>query len=229
MGLMLLAGGCSDGIDSVSEPITLQFQVNTEAYPAEGGVVIPSSGLVEQGTTLSVEATPHTGWAFEEWSGSIDSQENPLSVRINQNLDLTGNFRRTESIYRVSLTLTDDSGTLDELGFGQLEDPSSAGVPDAPPAPPSGVLSGWFERDGQRLFLDYRESLKLESNWQLNIELGAGEQLDLSWAIESELLEGSLRLIGPDGTQLADMLSDSTANITLAGGKGVLSFEYELD
>lgn len=231
IGVILLAGGCSDSMDSVSEPVSLQFRVSTVALPAEGGTVIPPSGLVVQGTTLNIEATPNTGWAFDGWSGSIVSQENPLSLRINNNLDLTGNFRRIESIYRVSLSLSDDSGTLGELSFGQLEDPTSAGVPDAPPPPPSGVLSGWFERDGQRLFMDYRESLLLSASWQLHVDLGAGDELNLSWAIESELMEGSLRLFGPDGAELADMLLDSTGavQLTLPSGKGVLNFEYEFE
>lgn len=229
LGLILLLGSCSSSTDSVSEPVTLKFQLTTQASPNEGGAVSPTSSLVDIGTTLSVEATPNTGWAFDGWSGSIESEQNPLNVQINNNVDLTANFRQIESIYRVSLTLTDDSGTLDALGFGQLQDPTSEGVPDAPPPPPSGVLTGWFERDGLRLFMDYRESLELSATWQLNVELGAGEQLNLSWQIESELLEGSLKLFGPDGTELADMLQDSTAQLTLPTGEGVLSFEYELE
>lgn len=227
IGVILLAGGCSDSMDSVSEPV----RVLTVASPAEGGAVNPPSRFVVPGATLNIEATPNTGWAFDGWSGSIESQENPLNVQVISDLDLTGNFRRTESIYSVSLSLSDDSGTLDELSFGQLEDPTSAGLPDAPPPPPSGVLSGWFERDGQRLFMDYRESLLLSASWQLHVDLGAGDELNLSWAIESELMEGSLRLFGPDGAELADMLLDSTgaAQLTLPSGKGVLNFEYEFE
>lgn len=229
LGMILLLGACSSSTGGVSEPVTLVFQLSTEALPAEGGVVSPASSLVDIGTTLSVEATPNTGWAFEGWSGSIESDQNPLNVQINNNVDLTANFRQIESIYRVSLTLTDDSGTLGALGFGQLQDPTTEGVPDAPPPPPSGVLTGWFERDGQRLFMDYRESLELSATWQLNVELGAGEKLDLSWEIDSELLEGSLKLFGSDGNELADMLQESTVQVTLPSGDGVLSFEYELE
>ncbi|MCG8374113.1 MAG: hypothetical protein MI700_11285, partial [Balneolales bacterium] len=69
------------------------FSLNISITPENSGTVIPSQELrVVAGEELQVLAMSEEGYGFLEWTGSISSTENPLSVVITQDLDLTANF-----------------------------------------------------------------------------------------------------------------------------------------
>ena len=49
--------------------------------PSKGGSVSPSAGSFNEGTSVSIAATPSPGYVFKEWSGDITSTSNPISRR----------------------------------------------------------------------------------------------------------------------------------------------------
>jgi subtilisin family serine protease len=57
-----------------------------------GGSVTPSSGLVAGGSTLVLTALPAENFGFSNWSGSLSSANNPLSVVVTGNMTLTASF-----------------------------------------------------------------------------------------------------------------------------------------
>ena len=85
----------------------------------EGGSVNTSGGTYDENTTVSITATPIEGYVFTGWTGNATGNENPLSVTITGNVDITANF--LQNIYLDSNGITikcptaniGDTGTVD--------------------------------------------------------------------------------------------------------------------
>ncbi len=56
------------------------------------GVVSPSGGTVFTDEEVTFNAYPDAGWVFQGWSGDIVSTENPLTITVNSNLNITATF-----------------------------------------------------------------------------------------------------------------------------------------
>ena len=56
------------------------------------GTVTPGTGTYTCGTVLSLQATAATNYAFSGYSGDIVSTNNPLSVTLSQNTNITATF-----------------------------------------------------------------------------------------------------------------------------------------
>lgn len=79
--------------------------------PAEGGSVSPSSGPVLDGTSVSFKATPNGDYVFTGWSGSVNGTENPKTVTVTQDMNVTANFILRS--YPLTITIEGD-GTVAE-------------------------------------------------------------------------------------------------------------------
>ena len=70
-----------------SEPlVTYTLNVNTE----EGGSVDNTGGTYESGTSITITATPESGFQFQGWSNG--STSNPLTIILNESVSLTAQF-----------------------------------------------------------------------------------------------------------------------------------------
>lgn len=73
------------------------YQVNITL--TEGGTIegIPNTNEVLEGEVITLTATPKEGkyedYIFEEWSGTTNSIENPLSLAVTGNISITAKFR----------------------------------------------------------------------------------------------------------------------------------------
>ena len=71
------------------------FNMSISISPDGAGTVIPSQDLsLPENETIQILAQPSNPYAFTGWTGSILSNENPLTVNVTKNLDLTANFLR---------------------------------------------------------------------------------------------------------------------------------------
>lgn len=89
--------------DLLIAPNFLKLQRTDISISGSGEVAVeggPYHALAEE---FNITAHPSTGWAFERWSGSLSSTNNPLLVRQDENVAITAVFKR---LY----TLTVDSG-----------------------------------------------------------------------------------------------------------------------
>ena len=70
------------------------YTISTQVLPEEGGtiVVTPSSGSVLDGTSVSFTASPKGDYVFTGWSGSLSGTENPKTVTVTSDLNVTANF-----------------------------------------------------------------------------------------------------------------------------------------
>lgn len=230
LSLFLITAGCGstdsgeNGDDPDDQPQT--YSLSTSVSPDGSGTVTTQSGNFEEGTEVSVEATPEDGWLFEGWTGDIESDENPLVFSINNNRSLTANFvqENTESEYVVELTAS-NSGDAIDLVLGQQPDASAV---DAPPAPPEGAFHAWFERDGEEYFTDIQMSEETEVSWSLNLQPGSETEVQLSWVIDITLAEGSLTISYPDGSNEINMFSETEMTVD-TNDTEILIIEYLLN
>ena len=69
-------------------PTVTQYTLTVTA--GEGGSVSTAGGTYNDGTSISITATPNSGYSFVSWSNG--STNNPLNVTLNSNLEITANF-----------------------------------------------------------------------------------------------------------------------------------------
>ena len=74
--------GCSKESDSETpseiNTETKKYSLTVTASPSDGGGVNLSSGTFEEGKTVSLQGTPNEFYGFKEWTGSIQSTDNPV-------------------------------------------------------------------------------------------------------------------------------------------------------
>ena len=84
---------------------------NVAVTSSEGGQVSPGSGLQSAGAEVAYSAEAESNFAFVAWQGSVDSTDNPLTVTVDQDLELNAVF--------APVAISDDfeAGSLAALGY----------------------------------------------------------------------------------------------------------------
>jgi hypothetical protein len=67
--------------------------LNVSVTPAGWGTVNPQSGTFATGTSVTLQASPATYYAFKQWSGGISSAANPVTITLGGNLAITAEFQ----------------------------------------------------------------------------------------------------------------------------------------
>jgi len=94
----LMLTGCGD--DKSTEPPCYTLTVETVGT---GTVELsPDSSCYHAGTNVEITAVPGTDWQFDGWSGDDTSTDNPLSLEITGNVNLTATFSELPC-YTVSI------------------------------------------------------------------------------------------------------------------------------
>jgi hypothetical protein len=71
-----------------------QYQLSTSVFPAGGGTVsVASGGFYNAGSTVSLTATPATGYAFSGWSGNVaNAKSASTTIAMNAPQSVVANF-----------------------------------------------------------------------------------------------------------------------------------------
>ena len=86
------------------------YTVTVSAAPANGGTV-NGSGTFASGSSNTVTATANSGFEFVGWSGDVTGTNNPLTVTVNTNLNITANFAASGTNITVTV-ITNGGGTV---------------------------------------------------------------------------------------------------------------------
>ena len=81
--VLFLVLTCSDDDDPE------RFILSITISPEDGGSVSPEGGTFEDGTTVTLTGTPSEGYIFKEWTGDLASTENPVSVSMDSDMNVT--------------------------------------------------------------------------------------------------------------------------------------------
>jgi|GEM_PF-1638129 len=99
------------------EPTPTMYTLSVTSNPTEGGTISPSGGEYEDGTVLTIRVTPNTNYEFDRWSGSVSGGETSLSITMDSNKSIVGNF---------VLSDTDGDGVTDNI---DQDNNTRSGVP----------------------------------------------------------------------------------------------------
>ena len=90
-----------------------QPQFTFSATSAGNGSVdwTPKKAAYAAGEQIIVTATPNTGYAFENWTGSLTSTVNPLTFPITGNTSLIANFVETQ-LFTLAVSVPGGGGTV---------------------------------------------------------------------------------------------------------------------
>lgn len=83
ISVLFLVLTCSD--DNAPEKFILSVTIT----PEEGGSVSPDGGAFDDGTVITLTATPSEGYVFKEWMGDLKSTENPVSASMDTDMNIT--------------------------------------------------------------------------------------------------------------------------------------------
>ncbi|MDX8341203.1 VCBS repeat-containing protein [Draconibacterium sp. IB214405] len=98
-------------ISCSKQPIEYTLEVNVT--PQNSGTVTPSSGIYEDGTTVSIQGTPFEGFIFKEWTGSVSGSTNPITVSMNSDKIIVGVFEKKQ--YPLTITIEGEGTVTEEL------------------------------------------------------------------------------------------------------------------
>ena len=82
---------------SLIQPVLTLTATNGSISPS----IAPTNGTYDLGTTLELTATPDAGYTFIGWSGNASGSDNPLSITLNSNTNITAEFSATLSTNEV--------------------------------------------------------------------------------------------------------------------------------
>lgn len=98
---------------------TVTFELSTSINPSEGGSVNSSNGTFDSGEEIQLTAIPADGYVFLNWSGAINSTENPLSITFNADKNITAVFEKSDG---DKDGVPDDEDQCSETSSGEAVD-----------------------------------------------------------------------------------------------------------
>ena len=110
LSFIVLVTCTRDAFEEESEAPVVLFDIEVAA--GEGGSVSSSGGSFESGSTVTITATPDSEYLFVGWTGT-ESTENPLTITVNSNQEITANFEKKK--YQLSVNVTGEGTVTEEV------------------------------------------------------------------------------------------------------------------
>ena len=82
----------------VASFVKLTYTIQTQVDSSVGGTVDPVSGTPEAGTSVTITATPSSGYRFNHWGGSATGTSNPLSLLVDGDKTIIAYFTKTYTL-----------------------------------------------------------------------------------------------------------------------------------
>jgi len=99
-----------------------QYYLTVQVDSSGGGVVSPSSGWRDAGSSVTIQATPASGYIFSSWSGSgsgsYSGTSNPVSIAMNGPITETASFLALSFDFSVSFVGETGPITVTQGGSG---------------------------------------------------------------------------------------------------------------
>ncbi|MCB0130388.1 MAG: InlB B-repeat-containing protein, partial [Caldilineaceae bacterium] len=140
--VMLLAHMVDASFGDVTiNPITQSGHTLSVAPNGSGAVTVaPQKPSYEDDETVTLTASADPGWIFTGWSGDLTSSDNPLTLTMTGNVQLTANFVQSTS---HTLTVNSSGGGSTTRSPDQPTYDTGSTVTLSATADPGWVFTGW--------------------------------------------------------------------------------------
>lgn len=157
-----------------------QWSITTSASPANGGTVT-GDGLIDDGASVSLTATPNAGFGFTNWTenGTVVSSTATYTFTAIENRTLVANFTALPT-YQLTLASNPSAGGTTTGGGSHL---SGSSVTVNATASPGYVFSRWTKSNGSTASLSAAYTFNLTSNTTLTanfVVIGEQKSITLS-------------------------------------------------
>ena len=95
------------------------YTLNVSVTPSGSGTTSITSGSYQAGQSVSITATPAPEYIFKGWSGSLTSDNNPLTVVMDSSKSIVANFEKRQ--YPLSLTIEGSGVVKEEIVLTQAK------------------------------------------------------------------------------------------------------------
>ena len=183
---------CSESSDDESSSTTDSVTYSVEISAASGGTVDNSGGSFDSGSTLTVTATPNSGYAFINWSDG--TTDNPKELNVNSNLTLTANFGEAFTVSAEFAELYNSIDGLSTVGDNQILKSGVESVRELDLSDPTGGSTIGFLDDlsGIENFTNLRK-LTVDRQSLRRVDLSKNTKLEYVWIANNKLIEINLK------------------------------------
>ncbi|MGC9200993.1 MAG: InlB B-repeat-containing protein, partial [Candidatus Aenigmatarchaeota archaeon] len=90
-----------------------QYYLSISVKPSDSGAISRNSGWYDAGTTLTITATPNSGYQFREWFGDVSSSADTITITMDRPMEITAWFGKQNVIScKLSQTVITRLNTL---------------------------------------------------------------------------------------------------------------------
>ena len=204
---------CSESTDDETSSNTDSVTYSVEISAASGGTVDNSGGSFDSGSTLTVTATPNSGYAFINWSDG--TTDNPKELNINSNLTLTANFGEAFMVSTEFAELYNSIDGLSTVGNNQILKTGLESIRELDLSDPSGGSTIGFLDDlsGIENFTNLRR-LTIDRQSLRNIDLSMNTKLEYIHIWNNKLI--SINLDGLENLETLELNGNKLESINLS-------------
>jgi lysyl endopeptidase len=181
-----------------SEIIVPQYTLTVNIV-GQGGVTLnPPGGVYDEGTVVTLTATPASGWQFNNWSGDLSGTQNPATITMNSNKTVTANFSETggctETVgYTTVFGSSSTSGNRRAMPFTMPENGEICSVTIYHAGGSGGLILGVYDGTStpqNRLGVTPATTINSSAGWQtINLSspayVAGGSTVWLAWVFQN--------------------------------------------
>jgi uncharacterized repeat protein (TIGR02543 family) len=180
-----------------SEVIVPQYTLTVNTV-GQGSVALnPPGGTYNEGTVVTLTATPSSGWQFDNWSGDLSGTQNPITITMNDDKTVTANFSEvgtTETFgYTTAFGSTSTSAYRRALPFTMPENGYINSVTMYHTGGSGSVIYGVYDGEGtpqNRIGVTASTTVSSSTGWQtINLTspayVAGGSTVWLAWVYQS--------------------------------------------
>lgn len=178
-----------------------QHNLSVSVDPKDAGSVDPSGGTYDDEKQVSISASPNSGYRFSNWTGDVNSDQNPVTVTMDDDKNIVAHFKETPKSFNENIRIADGKNSF-VLTIG-TDSSATAGFDRgidklAPPPPPSGAFYAQFVIPDHNLIKDFRPVTSNETVWTLEFSPQSGKTATISWDLSDTPVGGLVLTDDPD-------------------------------